>query len=293
MVAKDRRIALVIGAGGIKCAASLGALRVLQQAGLTPDMIVGCSGGAVFASAIAMGWDAGQAITATQRFWAHDLAGRRQNRAMLQALAPRRQGFDGRFGLRHDGVLNQSLQELFGAQSFAATQIPLLIAATDFHSGEQIILQEGLLVDAVRASMATPFVFAPWRVGERLLLEGYLSDPLPATVATREGADIVIALGFESPAQAVIDSPLRYALQIGSILTNSIFKARIAFHGQVHHAGTLLLAPRLPQRRAPFDVKQFPALVAAGEEAMRERLPDLQAMVVQGLAAEAQWGEAP
>lgn len=279
MVTKARKIALVIGAGGVQCAAALGALRVLQQEDIALDMIVGGSSGAFFAAAIAMGWEAQHATLVTRRFWARDLTGRRNNKALLQALAPARQAFDGRFGLRDDGPLRRGLQEAFDLQTFGATKIPLFITATDFYSGEQVVLQKGLLLDALRATMAQPFVFAPWPVNGRLLLDGALSDPLPGNVATREGADIIIALGFASPRQSLIDSPLRYALQIGAILTNSIFKARLAFHSQVHHADLVLLSPRLPQRSSLFDAQQVPALVAAGEEAMRQQLPALQALI--------------
>lgn len=52
MDAAGKKIALVIGAGSVKCAAALGVLRVLRQAGITPDLVVGCSGGALYATAV-------------------------------------------------------------------------------------------------------------------------------------------------------------------------------------------------------------------------------------------------
>lgn len=281
MDAAGKKIALVIGAGSVKCAAALGVLRVLRQAGIAPDLVVGCSGGALYATAVALGLDVETAVTLTQRLWTRELTGKQNRRAFLQALLPKRLGFDGRFGLRDDTLILKRLHETFGEQTFADAVMPLFIAATDFLTGEQVVLQHGRLVDAIRASIAIPFVFAPWLVDGRLLLDGYLSDPLPINIAMREGADVIIALGFETPTQPNIQSPLRYAFQLSSIMTNSILKARLAFHHLSHHHELLLLAPEFRQRIRLFDTHQFSAIIAAGEEAMAAQLPHLQGLLDQ------------
>lgn len=273
----ERKIALVIGAGGVKCAAALGALRVLRRENITIDLVVGGSGGALYAAAIALGWTPETTASLTRHFWSPELTGRRNNHALLQALMPRRLHFDGHFGLRDDALLRRRLQETFGERTFAATEVPLFITATDFLTGEQVVLNSGPLAGALRAAMAIPFVFAPWALDGRLLADGYLSDPLPGNVAIREGAGAILALGFESPHQQKIDSPLRYAFQLSSIMTNSMLRARLAFHALAHHADILLLRPRLRPRIDPFDGEQLPAIIAAGEEAMAAQLPALLA----------------
>ena len=274
-----KKVALVIGAGSVKCAAALGVLRVLRDADIDLDLVVGCSGGALYAASVALGMEVETAVSMTRRLWTRELTGRRNNRALLQALLPKRLGFDGRFGLRDDRLIMQRLEEAFGARTFADTRIPLAITATDFLTGEQVVLQNGRLVDAIRASIAIPFVFAPWQVNDRLLLDGYLSDPLPVNVAIREGADVIIALGFESPNQRAIHSPLRYAFQLSSIMTNSMLKARLAFHNLAHHGELLLLVPDFRQRIRLFDTAKFPAIIAAGEEAMAAQLPYLRTVL--------------
>ena len=274
-----KKIALVIGAGSVKCAAALGVLRVLHQAGIKPDLVVGCSGGALYAAAVALGLEVETAVSLTRQLWTKELTGRRNTRALLQAVLPRQLGFNGRFGLRDDALIRQRLDDAFGSQTFADTPIPLFITATDFMTGQQVVLQNGRLAEAVRASMAIPFVFAPWEVDGRLLVDGYLSDPLPVNVAIREGADVILALGFESPGQHTMDSPLRYAFQLSSIMTNSIFKARLAFHNLAHHAEILLLLPQFRQRISLFDTDKFPAIIAAGEEVMQAHLPYLQTVI--------------
>lgn len=271
-----KKIALVIGAGGVQCAAALGVLPVLQQTDLAPDLIVGCSGGAVMAAAAALDMAPDDAAALAHRLWSREVTRRRSWRAVGQALLPRRFGFDGRFGLRDDTVLNQRLHETFGDRTFAETNRPLFITATDFLTGEQVVLRRGRLTDALRASMALPFVFAPWAVNGRLLLDGYLADPLPINVAIREGADLIIAVGFESANQPAINSPLRYAYQLSSVMSNSQFQARLAFYNLVHHAELLLLVPQLPPRLHRSGTDQLPALMAAGAAAIRGQMAFLQ-----------------
>src|SRR5260221_14610215 len=113
-------------------------------------------------------------------------------------------------------------------------KIPLHIAATDSPSGEQVASSSGGLVAGTRASIAIPFIFPPWRVGGRLLVDGFLSDPLPVGVAMKEGADVIIAMGFESPYQTRIDSPARFAFQVSRGMTNNLLRANYSFHNLAH-----------------------------------------------------------
>jgi NTE family protein len=117
------------------------------------------------------------------------------------------------------------------------------------------------------------------RVGNRLLMDGFLSDPLPVGVALREGADLIIAMGFESVYQERIYSASRFAMQISSILSNNLLKAMFAFHGAAHHGEVLLVIPEFTQRIRLFDVEKVPYIMDAGERAMSEQLPYLRRLL--------------
>ena len=148
------RVALVIGSGGVKCAAALGLQEAFADAGIPIDLVVGCSAGAIFATATALGWSSRRTTEETLRLWTLESAGRTRRRAVLQAAFPRLFGFDAEFGFRDDRLLRRRLQDAFGEATFAHAGMPLFITATDFHTGEQVILRDGLLRDAMRASIA-------------------------------------------------------------------------------------------------------------------------------------------
>jgi NTE family protein len=169
----------------------------------------------------------------------------------------------------------ERLRTAFGDERIERMQIPLHLAATDFANGNQVVFSNGSVVDAIRASMALPFMFSPWRIGDGLYIDGYMSDPLPVGVAMKEGADIIVAMGFESPYQERINSPGRFAFQVSSILSNNLLKSQFSFHGLAHHAEVIPILPEFRQRIRLFDTDKIPAIIEDGERAAEEQLPYL------------------
>jgi NTE family protein len=176
-------------------------------------------------------------------------------------------------------VFSQTLRTAFGERTFRDTRLPLYITATDFTNGDQVVLHDGSLVDAIHASIAMPYVFKPHRVGARLLVDGYLSDPLPVGVAIKEGAGVIVAMGFESPYQARINSLTRLSFQISSIMSNNLLKANFAFHNLAHHSKVIPIVPEFKQRIGLFDTEKIPYIIAEGERAAEAQLPHIRQLV--------------
>jgi NTE family protein len=277
---EGRRVALVIGSGSVKCAAALGLLKVLRREGIEISLVVGCSGGSLYAALIALGYDAETAEEMTRRLWTSELTKRRNHRSLLRVFLPQIFGFDERFGLVDDRLILERLRVAFGDRTFEQARIPLFLTATDFRNGEQVVFSSGPLVDAIRASIAIPYVFQPWPVGERLLVDGFLSDPMPVGVAIREGADVIVTMGFESPFQPRVTSVLRFALQLSSITSNNLLRSNYAFHNLAHHNEIIPIIPRFRERIRLFDTDKIPYVIEEGERAAEEQLPYLRRLLV-------------
>jgi len=265
-------IALVIGSGSVKCAAALGLMKVLERENIKVDMVVGCSGGAIYASLIALGWSVERATEATLKMWTRDLTAKRNRRALLQVALPGIFKFNETFGLIDDGLINRRLKEGFGEATFAQTKLPLFVAATDLYNGEQVVLSEGPIAEAVRASLSIPYIFPPYRVNGRYLIDGFQSDPLPVGVAIKEGADIIIAMGFESPYQERISSLMRYNFQVSSITSNNLLKTNFAFHNLAHHSEIIPILPEFQHRIKLFDSEKIPYVIEEGERETEKQL---------------------
>ena len=114
---KRPRVALVLGSGGLKCAASLGLWRVLQRENIPIDMVVGCSGGSLFAASIALGFGTQATEEYLRRGWTHRNLTRYRFSAFLQLLLPKWFGFERGFGLLDDRGFMQLWEEVFARDS--------------------------------------------------------------------------------------------------------------------------------------------------------------------------------
>jgi NTE family protein len=274
-----KRLAVVIGAGSVKCAAAIGLTKVLAREGIPVDLLVGCSAGSIFTALTAVGHNADVSTRMATSLWTHELTAARDNRALRAALMPRLVGFNEHFGLRRDKFVLLKLREAFGMARIEELRIPLRITATDFRSGEQVVFDEGSLIDAIRASISIPFIFKPWDVGGRLCVDGFVSDPLPVQVAISEGADIVLAMGFESPHQDQVHSPVRFAFQLSSIMTNNLMRSRYALHHLARYSEVLPVIPQFREHIHLFDAAKIPYIVEEGARATEAIIPRLREML--------------
>ena len=279
MDTQKKKIALVIGAGSVKCAAALGLWKVLDEENIPFDMIVGCSGGSIYAAAMAMGVSLQECIDNTKKLWNRSITQQRNWRALASVLLPGILKFDHRFSLMSDGPMLKSFQSVFGEKTFADTKIPLYVMATDFETGESVAQHEGKLVDALRASVAIPYIWSAWRHNGRLLIDGAASNPLPVDIPIREGFDIILSMGFQSPLPSRIRSLSRYAFYINSLMTNNLLQANFAFHNAAHHAEIISIFPEFERSIRLFDTDQIPYVIEQGEKAMREQLPYLKRLL--------------
>lgn len=266
--ARRPAVSLVIGSGSVKCAAAIGVVKALKQSGIGIDRVVGCSAGAIFAAVVALGAEPDAARRATMRLWTKDITSVRNTWGLLRVIAPRMFGFRAdNFGLRDDRPIIDRLTAQFGNSRIEDAVIPLHITATDFSNGDLVEIDRGRIVDAIRASISLPFAFAPVRLGGRLLVDGYLADPLPVSVAMKHGSRVIVAVGFESPYQENVRSAGRYAFQLSAIMSNNLLKSRYAFHSVAHHSEVIAILPEFKQRIRLFDTEKVPYIIEEGEAA--------------------------
>jgi NTE family protein len=273
----NKRISLVIGSGGIKCAAAIGLWRVLQEENISIDSVVGCSGGSMYGALIANHADVEGMVEWSRVLWTSDIM-----QGYTESLKANKDGklrFNERSGLVNDAVLNEKLEGIFGSLSFSDLHLPFKIVATDMLKGEKVILSEGGLFDAIRASVAIPIIFPPWEVDGRLLIDGAASDPLPVDVAIQDGADIIIAMGFTLDYRSRFRSMTAVQEQLNSIYMNNILTSTYAFYNLAHHAEIFPVIPEFEGSLSMFDVDKIPDVIERGEAATRAQLPHIKRLI--------------
>ena len=269
-----KRVSLVIGSGGVKCAAAIGLWKVLQAENIRVDSMVGCSGGSLYAARMAHGTDLDTMQKLSAILWTKDvMQGYTEN---LKASKDGSLRFNERSGLVDDSVINANLRNVYGDWNFSDLQLPLKVVATDLLSGEKVILSDGRLFDAIRASIAIPIIFPPWEVNGRLLIDGGASDPLPIDVAIQDGADIIVAMGFTLDYRNRFRSMTAVQEQLNSIYMNNILNSTFAFYNLAHHAEIFPVIPEFDGAVSMFDVDKIPHVIERGEQAARKQLPHIK-----------------
>ncbi len=180
------KIGLALGSGIARGWAHIGVIRALMRAGLTPDVVCGTSIGGLVGGVYLSGH------LDTLEEWALGLSKLRMARLLDLQL-----GGGGLLGGRR---LTALLRENLGDIDIESLPLPFACVATELATGHEVWLQQGHLVDSIRASYALPGVFSPVRVGGRWLVDGALVNPVPVSVCRAMGARLVIAVNLNSDA---------------------------------------------------------------------------------------------
>jgi len=249
--------AFVLSGGGSLGAVQVGMLEALTERGVTPDLLIGTSAGAINALFVAAHGTGAAALDRLGRAWA---ALRREDvfpvRApqMLLALTGARDSLCTHHGL--EALVRHHVQ-LAGLGDAA---IPVHLVATDLLSGEEVLLSEGDPVTAVLASSAVPAVLPPVRRDGRTLVDGGLADNAAISQAIALGADRVYVLptGYACALPSPPTRPLAVAVQALSLLVQQRLVTDVARYAD--HVDLVVLPPLCPLRVSAVDFGHAPEL---------------------------------
>ena len=174
------RIGLALGSGGARGWAHIGAIRALEERGVTPDLLCGTSIGALVAAAYASGELERLEKWVTSLTWATVM------RLMDLTWRPG--------GLIRGQRLFTLFRATFGDREIDDLPLPFGAVATELSSGRELWLRHGKVLDAVRASCAMPGLFTPVVHEGAVLVDGGLVNPVPVSMCRALGAELVIAV---------------------------------------------------------------------------------------------------
>ncbi len=196
-------VGVALGGGAAFGIAHLGVLQVLEKHGIPIDLIAGCSQGSI----IGVGYAAG--ITTKRMIEIALQLGHWKNSLLAVDLTITRPGL-----LMGDSFVRIFEPYLSDIRTFADLLMPCMTVATDIESGERVPIGSGLLTTAFRASAAVPMVFAPVKMGERVLVDGGVSDPVPAEVVNSMGADLCVAVNVVPPLKLGVENAVSKAVRM-------------------------------------------------------------------------------
>jgi NTE family protein len=214
-----KRVGVVLCGGGAKGMAHIGVLKVLEKAGIPVDIITGTSMGSIVGGMYAIGYNANSLDSIVRKQdWGFVITDKEDLRN--QSLSDRQKQYTylfskgltlGKRDKQAGGIIRgKNLAELFQQLCWGYTDsldftrdlpIPFACVATDIMANEEVVFHSGKLPQAMRASMAIPAVFSPVRIGDMVLVDGFLRNNYPVDVAREMGADIVIGVTLSGKAK--------------------------------------------------------------------------------------------
>ncbi len=219
------KVGVVLGGGGAKGASHIGVLKYLEELGIPIDYVAGTSMGSIIGGLYALGYDPTEMTELISNIPWNEYIGNKIDRKTMSEENRRRNStlvlsvpFDLNSLKSHNPnatllsslpsayVNNSALINLFNGfcigyqeeMDFNEMPIPFACVATDLITGEEVVLREGIVPQAMRASMAIPGVFSPVIIGDHVLVDGGLVNNFPADVLREMGADIVIGIEVTS-----------------------------------------------------------------------------------------------
>lgn len=247
------KVGVALGGGFARGIAHIGVLRVLEENRIPIDYIAGTSVGALVAATYA----SGTPLTEMEE----------------QGAATRFRDFGrwtvSRMGMASNERLEDYLHKFTPARYFHELKLPLCIVASDLISGESVHFTDGEIGPALRASCAYPGLFLPVEYRNHILVDGFLTETVPAPALRKMGADVVISVHLEP---GLLDGKPRNTIEV---ISRSFSIIQMAATQRWRSMTDVLIEPDVHHVLWDEFVKT-PQLVAAGEAATRAALPQIR-----------------
>nr|WP_238480900.1 patatin-like phospholipase family protein [Desulforadius tongensis] len=291
---------MALGGGFLRGAAHIGVLRVLEEEGYKPDIIVGTSAGSIAAALYAAGWSTDRIEKLARSIKLEDVYDTWSTLLNLLLIMgnmvcdflklpwPCRVPLGLMKGKRLEKFLNRYITD----KEFKHLQMTLAITAVDINCGSKVIflheplrpvgapdevyLSDVSVADAVRASTAVPGLFEPKTIKGYQLTDGGLREQVPAEVLHKLGADAILAVdvGYDGEACSRVSNIVHLLMQTLDIIRHDSINRELTTYAD------LVLRPPLAGI-GPLDFHRIPYAISQGEAAAREMLPEIRKLFAE------------
>lgn len=258
-IMERKKIGLALSGGGARGFAHVGVLKVLAEHSIPVDFIAGTSAGSFVGGAMASGMSIDEIVEVAEKIGWFSMVG--------FSYSPR--------GLLSNAAMGRFIKTHFPHLRFEDLPIPFSAVACDLETGEPVILSEtGDLISAIRASCAVPGVFVPVMENGRLLIDGGVVSPVPASTVKKMGADIVIAVDLMACGSTFRGVPRTL---LGTFFQSAMMLLRTASKHQ-HYRADIVIEPQIAHLR-PDEIGKRRELIELGEKAAREKIDEIANLI--------------
>ncbi|RKZ32735.1 hypothetical protein DRQ33_05360 [bacterium] len=283
----DCDIALVLSGGGARGFAQIGVLNILDSIGISPDIVIGTSIGSIIGGLYSAGYSPQELESLAMNIDWENLfsdASERTSIFLTQREIAENYFLTIRFQAGKPFIpsgyisaqrlldilteLTNPATILFG-KDFDKLKIPFRSVATDIRNGEVVLIDEGNLAEAMRASVGVPLIFTPFPYGSLLCVDGGLKMPVPVEIATDMNCKTIIAVN--TTADFIEPARLNNAADVAEQATTIMQQDIIRWEKEI---SDVWIEPNLNGRRST-DFDNIDELIEIGKQSARKLLPQL------------------
>ena len=278
-----KKLGLALGGGGARGCAHIGVIKSLTSAGIRIDYIAGTSIGSVVGGAFASG--------DIERFEKYLLEVKWTDVVKHFDLGVPY------LGLFKGNKLVKLLEQLITRKKFNQLNLPFLVVATNLDTGEEVRIVQGKVIDAIRASIAIPGIFTPFKKGKQYLIDGGVVNPMPVDAVQEMGAELVIGVDLsyefikenlrsrkrkQLSKNPIVDWLTPDRPNIIDVIESSIFmmQLQITEKNIALNSPDILIRPALGSARI-FDFHKARGMIEKGFEVMEKEIPRLKRLLNQ------------
>lgn len=286
-----KKVGVVLSGGGAKGVAHIGALKVIEEAGIPIDYIVGTSMGSIIGGLYSIGYTPQQLDSMVRKQdWTFLLSDRVKRSSMSLNERERSEKYvlslpftkSPKDVISGGFIKGQNLANLFSdltvgyhdSIDFNKLPIPFACVSEDVVDGSEIVFHDGVLSTAMRASMAIPGVFTPVRLDSMVLIDGGLKNNYPVDVAKAMGAEIIIGVDVQNDLKKAgqLSSASDILMQIVGLTSQDNYKKNVAM------TDTYIKVDVDGYSSASFTASALDTLMHRGEEAAKDQWASLQSL---------------
>jgi NTE family protein len=267
-----KKVGLALGGGAARGLAHIGVLDVLKKEGIPIDFIAGTSAGAVIGAAYARKQSPGEMMQAILN-------------TNWKKMAPLIDPSLPRTGLIKGNKIRSLIAAYIGGDiEFSDLKIPFACVATDIDSGEEVVIDSGSVPDALRASISLPGIFNVVKHGERYVVDGGLTTPVPVEVVRRMGADFIIAVNVNPGVYGRVRKIYRQRIDahqeptIIQVMMQSLYITAFAVAQHALENADVVIEPDVAHVGGA-DFQKAPELIQHGRDAAQKALPDIKRLL--------------
>ena len=297
-VAKAQKVAVVFGGGGAKGLAHIGVLKALEENGIPIDYVVGTSMGAIVGGFYAAGYSPDEIEYITQSYAFHDwLAGKAEKDYNYYYHTKQKTASIFDVDLVLDSTLNTYIKPNIASDvslnfalaehlaqagqaskyNFDSLMVPFRAMGSEILTQQEVIMKNGSLNKALRASMSVPFIYRPTKVDNRYVFDGGIYNNFPVNVARKEfDPDVIIAVNVSSKVFATYPYDKDDKLLSNSLLMMMLDKSDLT---QLHD-GDVYLEPDL-QGYSGFDFPKAQAIIDSGYVCAERQMDKIKAKIAR------------